>query len=118
MSEHEEVSLETRGAQVRGALCVLLFYGLTMVALGLWGMVYRTAVVNSVDLRPFLVGAGVLGGLHLLSLLGPLLRRGSGRSLRARWRHERGVVLVLSGGAVGGLAIQRWLLSTWIPPML
>ena len=28
MSEHEEVALETRGAQVRGALCVILFYGL------------------------------------------------------------------------------------------
>ena len=118
MSEHEEVSSVTGRARVRGSLCVILFYGLTMVALGLWGMVFRTAVANSVDMRPFLVGAGVLGGLHLFSLLGPLLRKGSGRSLRARWRHERGIVLVLSGGAVGGLAIQWWLLSTWIPPIL
>ena len=118
MSTQEEVPPLGRGAQVRGFVCVLLCYGLTLIALALWGFVYRTAVHNAVDLRPFLAVTAVLGVLHLLSLLGPLRRRVAGRGLRTRWNHAGGPVLVLIVGSIGGLVVTWLLLSTWDPPIL
>ncbi len=119
MSMDKEVPRLRWGAQARGLICVFLFYGLTLLALMLWGMVYRMALANNaMDLRPILVVGGVAAGLHMCGLLGPLLRRAAGRGLRARWFHSGGPVLVLGVGSIGALVITWWLLSSWNPPMV
>ncbi len=117
MSMDKEVPQLRRGALARGLICVFLFYGLTLLALMLWGMVHRTAVANAMELRRSLVVGGVAAGLHVCGLLGPLLRRAAGSGLRARWVHSGGAVLVLGVGSIGALVITWMRLSTWEPPM-